>query len=55
MSRRLTLAEVDAVARHMVPRWWDSLSADERVNLVSRYNESQQTADLAKQKKARAG
>jgi hypothetical protein len=55
MPRRLTLAEVDAVARHMVPSWWDSLRADERLNLVRRYNESQQTADLAgNQKEARA-
>lgn len=41
MAKKLTLAEVELVARHMAPEWWDSLTPEERLQVVNRYNEEQ--------------
>lgn len=40
MPKTLTLADVERVARHMAPEWWDSLTPEERLDIVNRYNET---------------
>jgi hypothetical protein len=58
-KRKLTLADVEFVARHMAPDWWDSLTAEERLDLVKRSNDVQAAEEFTawkfqgKSKKAR--
>ena len=42
----LKLAEVELVARLMAPEWWDSLTAEERQQVIDRYNEAQAAEDF---------
>jgi hypothetical protein len=41
MPNKLTLDEVEIVARHMAPEWWESLTQEERFALVDRFNREQ--------------
>ena len=48
-ARKLTLADVELVARRMSQEWWDSLTAEERLTLVDQYNEVQAAEELMEQ------
>ncbi len=49
MPKKLTLSEIDLVARTMAPEWWEGLTTEERLSVVNRYNESQAVADSVAQ------
>jgi hypothetical protein len=49
MPKKLTLSEIDLVARTMAPEWWEGLTTEERLNVVNRYNQSQAAADSVAQ------
>lgn len=39
MPKKLTLEDVELVARHTAPEWWDGLMLEERLELIDRFNE----------------
>jgi len=49
MAKKLTLADIELIARRMAPDWWDSLTADERLDLVDRSNEAQAADEVLAQ------
>jgi hypothetical protein len=46
VAKKLTLAEVELVARNMAPVWWASLTPEDRLDIVQRYNEAQAAEEL---------
>lgn len=46
MPRKLTLADVEPIARREAAEWWDSLTNAQKLQVLKRYNEAQAAEDF---------